>query len=193
MEDFRSIKVYEKSPLELGIKENPTDYKLIGIGAQGAVFQLSEAVCVKIYPNSYYKNLGEDVLKDVQDSDIFPKIIEIGSNYIVMEYINGISLDSYLINEQRLPEWLSFELINMLNEMKKYNFTRCDAKLRHILVIDSEKRLKVIDHVNSRKKITNYPKNLIKGLKNLGFYYEFTQQLKKIDWKTYDQWKSKDS
>lgn len=188
MDDFRSIVVFEDTETSVKIK-NPNNLKLIGFGAQGAVFKISSKQCVKVYAHSYDKKFEENVLNDVQNSEFFPKIYDTGPNYIVMEFINGTSLENFLEKEQRIPEWLTEQLLVMLNEMKKYNFTRYDARLRHIFVMEEDKKIKVIDHVNSRRKRLNYPKKLLKGLKKFELLEDFLQQTKKLDRPTYNKWR----
>ena len=61
MEDFKSITV-TKGVKTLEI-HNPTNYPLIGMGAQGAVFKLSEDKCVKIYSDPYKQKWKMKLLK----------------------------------------------------------------------------------------------------------------------------------
>jgi predicted Ser/Thr protein kinase len=75
---------------------NPTEYKLIGKGRQGAVFKLSENRCVKIYVEEKYCRREKRALMSAQDFNIVPKVYEVGSNYIVMEYIEGLSLSELI-------------------------------------------------------------------------------------------------
>ncbi|MFC0470705.1 serine/threonine protein kinase [Halalkalibacter kiskunsagensis] len=190
MGQYESIVVsHDNEDTKVTVMANPNNYKLLGLGFQGAVFELSKTKCVKIYPHSYSRNLEEDILKDVQKSEFFPKIYETGNKYIVMENIHGTPLDNYLKNTRELPEWIIYKLLHLLTEMKKFHFTRIDVKLRHVLILEEEKKVKVIDHVNSRQKVTPYPKNLLKGLEKMGFLATFIQKVKKIDKTIYDEWK----
>lgn len=97
MEDFTSICVEKGEKVE--VVHNPTSYPLIGRGKQGAVFKISSDRCVKIYAKKKNVLNESKVLKAAQESPIVPKLYEVGTNYIVMEYIEGPSLTKYLKSE----------------------------------------------------------------------------------------------
>nr|WP_263327397.1 hypothetical protein [Neobacillus sp. Marseille-Q6967] len=106
MENFESIIV---SSGESGVKivDNPTSYPLIGKGKQGAVFKISPHRCVKVFANKKRCLNESQVLSVAQESGIVPKLFEVGSNYIVMEYVDGPSLDQFLKTKGFLPEDIS--------------------------------------------------------------------------------------
>ena len=94
MEDFKSINV-TKGVKTLEIN-NPTNYPLIGMGAQGAVFKLSEDRCIKIYSDRYKQKWRKKLLKL---ANIYPLCLDSmssGSNYIVIEYFNAPTLKEYI-------------------------------------------------------------------------------------------------
>lgn len=189
MKDFESIKVGTEDE-NFKLFANPKGYDLIGVGYQGAVFQLTPERCVKMYYRSNSDRKAEEkVLKIAQGSPFFPKVFEVGKNYIVMEYIRGVELEQFLIKEKKISGWLTSQLIEMFKEMKRLKLTRLDADLRHIIVKKEEKSIKVIDHVNSLKKYYAYPKHLFKGLSKLGFLDEFIKQVKEKDNTLYKEWK----
>jgi hypothetical protein len=95
MADFQSIKV-TKGVKTLEI-DNPTGYPLIEMGAQGAVFKLSEEKCVKIYTNPLQAQMELEALKAGQHLTFFPRLYEFGENYIVMDYFNAPTLKEYLV------------------------------------------------------------------------------------------------
>ncbi|MCF7622722.1 MULTISPECIES: hypothetical protein [Bacillaceae] len=65
MNDFKLIRVerIEKNGKKELLIHNPTTLKLIGAGSQGAVFQLDEDICVKIYVNPNAANKEGKVLE----------------------------------------------------------------------------------------------------------------------------------
>ncbi|GAA3329503.1 hypothetical protein GCM10020331_077830 [Ectobacillus funiculus] len=73
---------------------------------------------------------------------------EAGSNYIVMEYIKGQSLEEYLNLYGFFPEPIVRQILYVFQEMKRVGFKRIDARLRHMFLTD-EGVIKVIDHVKS--------------------------------------------
>ncbi|RFU64582.1 hypothetical protein [Bacillus sp. V59.32b] len=93
-QDFRKINVTKG---EHGVEvENPTNYPLIGKGVQGAVFKLSRRRCVKIFSGMNAAKKEADAMRQGQDSYLMPRIFEVGDNYIVMEYVDGPSLEDLM-------------------------------------------------------------------------------------------------
>ncbi|MCL6573376.1 MAG: hypothetical protein K6T88_17105 [Bacillus sp. (in: Bacteria)] len=185
MKDFNLIKV-TKGVKTLEI-DNPTNYSLIGMGAQGAVFKLSEEKCVKIYTNHQQAKMEADALKAGQHLPFFPKVFNTGSNFIVMEYFNVPTLKEYLRNCTYIPESITLKLLTILKELKKANFTMVDDPLRHIFVQENEE-LKVIDHVNAFKRVHPVPLKLLRDLKIILLKDSFLAQVKKLEPDTFKMW-----
>ncbi|MCM3691851.1 hypothetical protein [Neobacillus niacini] len=185
MEDFRLIQV-TKGPKTLLI-DNPTSYPLIGMGAQGAVFKLSEERCVKIYSNTLQAQMELEALKTGQHLSFFPRLYGYGDNYIVMEYFNAPTLKEYLRNCTYVPERFTRKLLSILNEMRQAQFTMVDAPLRHIFVLENEE-LKVIDHVNAFKRIHPVPLKLLRDLNMMLLKESFLSQVRKMEPKTFELW-----
>lgn len=185
MADFKSIRV-TKGVKTLEI-DNPTNFPLIGMGAQGAVFKLSEEQCVKIYTNALQAKMELEALKAGQNLTFFPRLYEYGKNYIVMEYFNAPTLKEYLRNCTYIPESITNKLLFILSEMKKAQFTMVDAPLRHIFVLENEE-LKVIDHVNAFKRVHPVPLKLLRDLNIILLKESFLSQVRNLEPKTYDTW-----
>ncbi|MCL7748678.1 AarF/UbiB family protein [Halalkalibacter alkaliphilus] len=189
MNDYSLIDVYKpKGWNKVKVLKNPTPYELIGRGMQGAVFKISDKKCVKLYPDDEHRVWEEEVLKKIQSSSYFPKIYESDKNYLVMEYVDGITLEDYLKKKKIMPESITKEIIAIHKEMERLKFTDRDIYLRHFIVINNEK-IKVIDHVKSFTRVRPQPKRLIKGLKKLGLLDSFLLSVKKIDYKMYRKWR----
>jgi RIO-like serine/threonine protein kinase len=185
MVDFELIKV-TKGPKTLLI-DNPTNYPLIGMGAQGAVFKLSEERCVKIYSNTLKAQMELEALKAGQHLAFFPRLFGYGDNYIVMEYFNAPTLKEYLRNCSYMPESITRKLLYILGEMRNAQFTMVDAPLRHIFVLENEE-LKVIDHVNAFKRIHPVPLKLLRDLNMMLLKESFLSQVRKFERDTYQTW-----
>lgn len=185
MADFKLIKV-TKGPKTLLI-DNPTNFPLIGMGAQGAVFQLSEERCVKIYSNTLQAQMELEALKAGQHLAFFPRLYGYGENYIVMEYFNAPTLKEYLRNCTYIPESIAKKLLYILGEMRKAQFTMVDAPLRHIFVLENEE-LKVIDHVNAFKRIHPVPLKLLRDLNMMLLKESFLSLVRKFEPDTYQTW-----
>lgn len=187
MEDFKTITVTkgEKS-LEI---HNPTTYSLIGMGAQGAVFKLAEDKCVKIYSDPVQAKMEEEALKAGQHLPFMPVVYDTGSNYIVMEYFNAPTLKEYLRNCTYIPDSIVKKLLYILKELKQAKFTMIDAPLRHIFVVGNEE-LKVIDHVNSFKRMHPVPLKLLRDLKIILLKDSFLAQVKMLEPDIFNEWEN---
>ncbi|UJF32095.1 AarF/UbiB family protein [Paenibacillus hexagrammi] len=186
MKEYTSITLSKGKPL---IVHNPTTYKQIGQGAQGAVFQLSSKRCVKIYMSEKHCKQERKVLKAAKSlkSPYFPKLYAAGKKYVEMEFIDGVPILDFLKDKKKVPAWLAKEFIAMITHMKKLNFTRLDASPRHVL-ITKEKRIVVIDHVNSYRTLTPYPEKILNGLAAIGLREQFLHKVKALDSGLYESW-----
>ncbi|MGA9174032.1 MAG: AarF/UbiB family protein [Thermoactinomyces sp.] len=187
MNDFRLI-IVKKGKKVVKIK-NPTQLELIGKGAQGAVFRLSEDRCIKIYAKEKNCLRESEALYAAQDSSIVPKVYEVGSNYIVMEYIKGQPLKDYLRSLRFIPESIAKQLLFIFKEMKRIGFTRIDNHIRHFIVTD-DGVIKVVDHVNSLIKESPWPVLFFGALAKLKLLNSFLYQLKEMDPELYWEWKN---
>ena len=185
MKEFKSIKVTKG--IKTLIIDNPTNYPLIGMGSQGAVFKLSEEKCVKIYTDQLQAKMEAEALKAGQHLSFFPRLYETGSNFVVMEYFNAPTLKEYLRNCTYIPESITKKLLSMLNAMKEANFTMVDAPLRHIFVLENEE-LKVVDHVNAFKRQHPVPLKLLRDLNIILLKDSFLSRVKKMDPDTFKTW-----
>ncbi|MFJ7928669.1 hypothetical protein [Peribacillus sp. NPDC096448] len=185
MEDFKTITVTKgEKALEI---HNPTSYSLIGMGAQGAVFQLSEDRCVKIYSDPVQARMEEEALEAGKHLPFMPVVYDTGPNYIVMEYFNAPTLKEYLRNCTYIPDSIVKKLLYILKELKQAKFTMIDAPLRHIFVVGNEE-LKVIDHVNSFKRMHPVPLKLLRDLKIILLKDSFLDQVKKLEPDIFNEW-----
>lgn len=186
MDDFRKIKVVRESTISL-IVDNPTELKLIGKGAHGAVFKLNKDKCVKIYADTHNAEKEAGSYKIGQGSDIVPRLYEVGENYIIMEFIEGISLWKYLSDKKEISFDISKKIVLLLKEMNRLGFTRIDSSLRHIIFTNDEK-LKAIDLVYAYIRNDKNPVKIFTELKKLGLVKQFMNQIKIIDIELFNKW-----
>ncbi|MCJ8006535.1 hypothetical protein ACFFF5_02565 [Lederbergia wuyishanensis] len=170
------VEVVNKSPLVM-----------IGKGRQGAVFQIDNDTCVKVFGNSEDCDRENYALSLGQRTDLFPKIHAKGSNYIVMDLIKGIDVREYL-QSQPLTEALSEKLVKMLITFKEIGFQRIDHHKRQIF-IQEDGSLKVIDVSRTvwRDRVYPYPRKLMTSLgeKNKALFLSHVQELAP---ELYDEW-----
>ncbi|MBT2603256.1 hypothetical protein J7E55_09535 [Bacillus sp. ISL-53] len=189
MEDFKFIKVASlRKGDKVEVIHNPTSYPLIGRGNQGAVFKISPDQCVKIFPKPMHAQRESEALKAAQGSPIVAKLYEAGENYIIMEYIEGPSLQEYLKSKGKIKEDITKKILFLIEEMKRLKFTRLDSRLKEIIVT-KQGELKMVDLVNHFTKKYEIPQLLLANLEKLGLLSSFLEQVKKIDPQSYLEWK----
>ncbi len=187
LEEIKKIKVMHSEDIAL-LVNNPTDLVLIDKGAHGAVFKLPKGKCVKIYADTGNAEKEAMTYKRSKNSDIMPHLYEAGENYIIMDYIEGISLWKYLSGKKEIEFDIANKLIALLKEMKKLGFTRIDSSMRHILMTGS-RQLKIIDLVYAYVRKDEKPVKIFTELQRLGLAVKFMKHVKKIDPALYKDWK----
>jgi putative serine/threonine protein kinase len=162
-------------------------YTLIGAGRDGAVYKLEDNVCVKYFFDKNTQQKELEAIKLGQTSNVIPRLYEHGENYIVMEYVNGISLSRYLKDKGELTEELTKKILSMFSELKEIGFKRLDTEVRHILINEAGE-LKVIDHKRAFILDKEVPDKLLSGLKELGVTHVFLNHVKTLDPSIHDAW-----
>ena len=186
MQEFERIMVIHGPSIEL-IVDNPTELKLVDKGAHGAVFKLHDNKCIKIYAENINAELEAASYRKGQASEIIPRIFEAGENYIIIEFIEGISLYEYLSKKKNIDLSITKEMLFVLKEMKQLGFTRIDSSLRHILVTKDE-RLKAIDLVYAYVRNDRKPIKIFTELQSLGLVKPFLEHVKELDINLYKEW-----
>ena len=191
MNDFTLIKVerVETSGKKDLIIDNPTTLKIIGKGSQGAVFQISDDRCVKIYVNPNAAIKEGRALEAAKDLNIVPQLFEVGPNYVVMEYLKGQNLKDYLKQTKRLPETITKQIIMIRKELKRVGFTRIKTSIGHFIVTEGDV-LKAIDHSDGLTMNDPYNTKMFLDLKKLGLLNTFLEQAKEIDPESYEDWQN---
>jgi predicted Ser/Thr protein kinase len=143
---------------------NQSPLVMMGKGRQGAVFQLSDDVCVKVFGNTEDCDREYYALSLGQQTSLFPKLYGKGPLYIAMEIIRGVDLREYL-QSQSLTRTLSAKLIEMLITFKAIGYERIDHHKRQIY-LQPDGSLKVIDVARTiwRDRVYPYPRKLLTSL-----------------------------
>lgn len=167
---------------------NKSTLKMMGKGRQGAVFQFTEDICIKVFGNEEDCEREFYALSLGQHTNLFPKLYAKGSRYIAMEIIRGVDLREYL-QSQPLTEELSKRLIEMLVVFKEIGYERIDHHKRQIY-IQEDGSLKVIDVARTvwRDRVYPYPRKL---LNSLGKDYKelFLSHVQAMAPELYEEWK----
>lgn len=188
MDDFTLISVKQgnqKGNLDVS---NPTSYQLIGKGYHGAVFQLDDERCVKIYHKPLDTKREAVVLKALQGLSYVPKIFETGPNYIIMEYLKGPNLGDFLEKRGKISESISHQILLIINGIKQAGFLQLDDQLKHFIVTEQEV-VKVVDIVDVYSKSKGLqPIRMFKELKKLRLLRPFLKHAKKLEPQMYAEW-----
>ncbi|MGJ7909892.1 hypothetical protein [Neobacillus sp. LXY-1] len=167
--------------------ENLSPMQMIGKGRQGAVFQFSDDICVKVFGNQEDCEREHYALSLGQHTNLLPKVYAKGKLYIAMEIIRGVDLREYL-QSQPLTWELSLRLIEMLTTFKEIGYERIDHHKRQIY-LQSDGSLKVIDVARTiwRDRVYPYPRKL---LNSLGEEYKelFLQHVQWFARPLYEEW-----
>ena len=158
-----NIKVTNQINADVEVVNN-SPLVMMGKGRQGAVFQLTNDICVKVFGNTEDCDREYYALSLGKQTSLFPKLYGKGTLYIVMEIIRGVDLREYL-QSQPLTKALSAKLIEMLITFKKIGYERIDHHKRQIY-LQSDGSLKVIDVARTiwRDRVYPYPRKLLTSL-----------------------------
>lgn len=168
---------------------NLLEHKTLGRGHNGIVILLPENKVIKICFNEKSFKGEAYILKKVMGNKFFPKIYEIGGNYMIRDYVDGECMKDY-IKKNGLSKELAVKIIIMLKEFQKLKFKKIDIRCKDIF-IQPDGSLMIIDPKKCYSKERNFPRHLSKGLDNLGVLNFFLKVLKEQDYKLYKKWAKK--
>lgn len=165
---------------------NLFECKLLGKGHNGIVYLLPDNKVIKVcYVMKDFH--GEAyILKKVKGNKYFPRIYEVGGNYMIRDYVDGITLKSY-IKKNGLSRKLTLEIIELLKEFKKLKFRKIDVRCKDVYVQPNGK-LMVIDPQKFYSKERDFPRHLSKGLYKLNVLDDFLCILKYEEPSLYKKW-----
>lgn len=121
-----------------------------------------------------------------QNNRYFPKLYSFGYKYIIREYICGIELDKYLLNNT-FTTHIAENILGIYEAMDSVGFTRLDVALFHIF-ITPQNEFKLIDTARLMKKKSIYPSIIIKDLNKLGYKDDFLSYVKEEKPELYKKW-----
>lgn len=151
------------------------DCILLGAGAEGSVYLTPEGFALKRFNTIKAAKEEVSILDNVKDSRFFPKVLIRVSNIVVREYVEGENLSQHL-KSNGLSYPLSIELIDLIEDLKRFKFKRINIRNAHIF-IDKNEKLMVIDPRKSFTKVTPYPKDIIKILVKLNLFDTFLKNV----------------
>lgn len=168
---------------------NLLDCKFLGEGHNGIVYLLPDGNVIKICFN-IKSFIGEYViLQKVNGNKYFPRIYEIGENYMIREYVEGDMLPKY-ISKHGFNDELGKKIIELLKEFKILKFKKIDLRCKDIFV-QPNGDLKVIDPKKFYTKDRDFPRHLSKGMYKLKILDPFLEVLKTDDPILFESWTPK--
>lgn len=159
---------------------------LLGSGTQGSVYKINEEKCIKIFKKKVDCINEVNTLLMAQLDNHFPKLYSYGEKYIIREFIDGITLDSYLRSYPFTP-YLANKLIELYEAMYSVGFSRVDTALFHIFLLPNEE-IKLIDTSRAMKIKSTYPKLILNGLNKLKYKKQFLSYVKIVRPDIYNKW-----
>lgn len=163
-------------------------FEMIGDGKDGEIYKVADDKVVKYFFKEETHRRELEAMQIGQASSIMPRLYEYGDNYIVMEFVKGISLARHMKRHGTIDEEMTKKIIFVLNEFKKLGFTRWDTEVRHMLM-DENGDFKVIDHKRAFTSDSPVPTKLLKGMGKFGLAKEFLDHVKKVNQELFDAWK----
>ena len=161
----------------------------LGCGHNGIVYLLKDNKVIKIFKDKNICKNEYDLLKKTEKSKYFPRVYFHGPYYIIKDYVKGERLD-YYIKENGINEKICCEVIELIKEFQKLQFTKIDIRCKD-LYIANDYSMKVIDPRNNYSGGGNYPRHLMKGLYKLGVLDEFLKIVKEQYNQVYREWSFK--
>jgi predicted Ser/Thr protein kinase len=168
---------------------NLLECKFLGKGHNGIVYMLPDGKLIKICFDTKSCQKEYYILSKVNNSKYFPKVYGMCGNYMIRDYVDGITLKDY-IKKYGLSRELVIEIIKLFEEFKKLNFSKEDIRCKDIMV-QSKGSIMVIDPKKFYSKKRDFPRHLTKGLYKLGVLQFFMDVVKVENPKLYKQWNKK--
>lgn len=168
---------------------NLFDCKFLGKGHNGAVYLLPDSKVIKICFVMKDFRSEATILRKVNGNKYFPRLYEVGGNYMIRDFVDGMSLKNY-IKKNGLDKELVRDIIKMLKEFERLKFTKIDVRCKDVF-IKSAMSLMLIDPQKFYTKERDFPRHLSKGLYKLGVLDIFLEVLKTEEHRLYMKWAQK--
>ena len=127
---------------------------LVGTGRSAYVFRIesSNKVIKIFFPRFVHVAKEEaDIYKELQGIDYYPSVYESGTNYIVMDFIEGLTFFECITNGKKITPNHICEVDYALSLARDRGLNPSDIHLRNIL-ITSQGEVKLIDVARFRQK-----------------------------------------
>lgn len=161
----------------------------LGQGNNGVVYELPENKIIKIFVEEKVWKDESYILSRTKGSKYFPKVYKTGKYYIVREMVVGTQLDKY-IKKNGMSLDLTKQIIELLKEFKRLEFSKIDTRCKDVYVKDDGKVM-LIDPKKCFNRKVNFPRHLMKGFLKLEVFDEFLCYVEEVDKKKAREWRNK--
>lgn len=127
----------------------PKEFTLVGRGRSAAVFRIgSENRAVKVfYPAFHHLAAKEaEVYRRLNNTFYFPAFLEEGANYIIVEYLSGVTFYDCLVKGLEITPRMVDGVDQALDFAKSKGLNPSDIHLGNI-IFTNKKEIKIIDVV----------------------------------------------
>ncbi len=160
--------------------------EFLGRGREGRVYKTADNYVIKLFKNKKSCIDEYNILKRMEGSEYFPKVLKRKDKILIRECVNGISLKEY-VREKGMPKEIAYNLFGLLEEFKNNGFTRIDMSIRHIYV-QEDYRLKIIDPRKAYIKVEKFPRILLRELEEENVLDEFIKTVLEIKPEVANKW-----
>lgn len=171
-----------------GYKSIPVDLDqctYLGHGHSGVVYLMPDGRIIKIFRNSESCKAEFDILKSVEGSPHFPRAYELGSYYMIREYVGGTNVYDYLLTHE-IKRSFVLDVADLIDHMRTLGFKKLEIRFPHLFV-ENDGTLMLIDPRKSYEEDIPYPKSFLRKLKKMGLLKKFMKILNRerpdLKWK----------
>lgn len=126
----------------------------VGTGRSAFVFRIKSTLkAIKVFFPAYSHLAAEEaeIYRKLENIDYYPSIYATGINYIVMDYIEGLTLFGCLTNGKRITTDHIKEIDHALSLATARGLNPSDIHLRNIFITKNDE-IKIIDVARFRQK-----------------------------------------
>ena len=145
--------VYSTRGLKAALIHKAPSLKLIGEGRSAFAFRINGTnLVLKVFFPQFEKVAEEEagIYKELAGNPFFPSLHEAGRNYLVMDYVRGMTLYQCLVNGMPIGAGHIEEVDHALKLAREKGLNPSDIHLRNI-IITPEDEVKLIDVARFRQ------------------------------------------
>jgi predicted Ser/Thr protein kinase len=169
-------KKYKKHNIDNSIPYDIKRSKYLGQGHSGKVYLMPNGKVIKIFKNSDSCRDEYNILKTVEGSCHFPKTYELGTRYMVRDYVGGINMREYLY-QYKITRSLVLRIANLVDDLKELGFKKLNLRCSHLFV-QNNGTLMLIDPRKNFTQNIPYPKSFLNDLKKIDLLEDFLKILR---------------